>query len=223
MTSTATTAPSGMPDSPPARRLARSRWTDRRLLIGVGLVVASVLGVTRVVAVADQTVQVWSVQTDLASGVAIAADDIELTSVRLGTLTPYYVGDDSPLGAVTVKDFTAGELVTRTGVESADDAPDLRWLTLPVERHHLPADLRRGEQVDVYLVERTSGGEPLGEPRLVLTAATVADVDEGDSRFGGSSLELGISLSIASQDVATLVDAEARGTLTLVRVPLDSA
>jgi hypothetical protein len=223
MTKTLTTTPAALPDSPPAPRLSRPRWTDQRLVIGVVLVVASVAGVTRVVAMADQTVEVWSVKSDLAGGVTIASDDLELTAVKLDTLGPYFVGDDSPRGTVTLKGFAAGELITRTGVESAADAPDLRWLTLPVERHHLPADLRRGEQVDVYLVERTGSGEPLGEPQLVLTSATVADVDEGDSRFGGSSLELGISLSIASKDVASLVDAEARGTLTLVRVPLDTA
>jgi len=223
MTNMLTSPPSAVPDSPAARRLSQPRWTDRRLLVGIGLVVASVLGVVRVVAVADETVPVWSVTSDLARGVTITSDDVQQTSVKLNSLAPYFVGDASPVGTLTTKGFAAGELVSRTGVQSVDEAPDLRWLTLPVESHHLPADLQRGERVDVYLVERTAGGEPLGEPRLVLAAATVAEVDDGDSRFGGSSLELGISLAVSAGDVATLVAAESRGTLTLARVPLDSA
>ena len=97
--------------------------------------------------------------------------------------------------------------------------PELRWVTLPVSIHRMPADLTRGEQVDVYLVPRSTSGEPTKRPELILAKATVADVDDGDSNFGGASLELGVALAVPPEDVAPLVDAEARGTITLVRVP----
>ena len=223
MTDTLSTLPDVTPSSRAARRLGRPRWTDPRLLLGVVLVIGSVLGVARVVAVADDTVDVWVMRGDVAAGTTLSRDDVELRSVKLATLTPYFTAATSPVGGVTTSDFVAGELVSRVGVASATDSPQLRWLTLPVERHHLPADLQRGEKVDVYLVERTGSGEPVGQPRLVLGSATVADVDDGDSRFGGSSLELGVSLAVASQDVASLVAAEARGTITMVRVPAGSS
>ena len=190
------------------------------MLVGVVLVVASVAGVVRVVSAADQTVDVWTVRNDLATGVEITQDDVQLTGAALGSVAPYFGTSESPVGRVTTDNFMAGALLTRTGVEPVADAADLRWVTLPVERHHLPTDLKRGELVDVYLVERTGSGEPVGDPRLVLADATVAGVDDGGSGFGSSSLEIGVSLSIAAADVAPVVSAEARGTLTLVRVPM---
>ncbi len=211
-----------LPASPRARRLAQARWSDPRMLFGVVLVVGSLVGVSWVVAAADNTVEVWAVRTNIAQGTTVTADDVKLVNVRLTSLAPYLRRDESPVGAVVMRGFTSGELVTAAGVARPGDAPEQRLITLPVERHHMPIDLQRGEQVDVYLVERALSGEPEGEPRLVLEAATVADVDDGDARFGGTSLELGIALAVLPADVESLVAAEARGTITLVRVPVAS-
>ncbi|MFZ0324879.1 MAG: hypothetical protein WAN48_12220, partial [Actinomycetes bacterium] len=59
---------------------------------------------------------------------------------------------------------------------------------------------------------------PVGGPRLVLSAVTVDSVDDDGSRFGGSSLETGVVVAVAPDDVAALVGASSRGSLTLVRV-----
>ena len=88
MTNTLMPGPATPTDSPLARRVARPRWTDRRLWVGIVLVGVSLFGVTRVVASADQTVEVWSAATDLASGVTITSDDVRKSSVRLDLLTP---------------------------------------------------------------------------------------------------------------------------------------
>lgn len=222
MTSTVVSPSQTAGQSPPGRRLSRSRWSDRRILVGAALAALSVFGVAQVVGAADQTTSVWTVTRDLGDGVTVTTDDVAMAAVRLDQLGPYFVGSSSPVGTVTTRSFASGELVTRSGVVSGADTPDLRWLTLPIERNHLPGDLQRGEQVDVYLVERTPSGEPTGEPVLVLAEATVAEVADSDSRFGGGGLELGISLSVPVEDVAPLVAAEARGMLTLVRVPADA-
>ncbi|HVQ86708.1 MAG TPA: SAF domain-containing protein [Actinomycetes bacterium] len=226
MTSAVTKRPSGDAsdrvaslESPPARRLVKARWSDPRMLAGLVLVVGSLIGVTWVVNAADDRVEVWSVRGDVAHGTTLTGDDVALVRVQLASVAPYLGKQTSPVGFVTTRNFAEGELLAASGVSGPGDAPDLRLITLPVEQHHLPSDLARGEQVDVYLVARAASGEPVGEPRLVLAAATVADVDDGDSRFGGSSLELGIALAVSPDDVEPLVAAEARGTITLVRVP----
>lgn len=221
MTDTATPRASIADAAPPARRLRRARWNDRRVLVGVALAGVSVFGVAQVVSAADQTSGVWTMTHDLGPGVSITAGDVSVSAVHLDTDAPYFGEASSPVGSVTTRGFAAGELVARAGVAAEGSAAETRFLTLPIERHHLPGDLARGEQVDVYLVERTVSGEPTGQPSLVLAAATVAEVEDGDSRFGGSGLELGVALSVPLADVAELVAAEARGTLTLVRVPLD--
>lgn len=192
---------------------------DARTIVGLLLVVGSVLGVAWLVAGADDTVAVWAVRGDLAAGSTVGADDVEIARVQLGQADRRYLSDDvDPVGQVMVRDVASGELLPTSALLAAD-AVERRLVTVPVERYHVAADLRRGERVDVYVVERSATGQPVGDPRLVLSSVTVEAVDDGGSRFGGSSLETGIVLAVAPDDVTALVGASASGALTLVRVP----
>lgn len=192
---------------------------DARTIVGLLLVVGSVLGVGWLVAGADDTVGVWAVRGDLAAGSTVGADDVEIARVQLGDAGRRYLSDDvDPVGQVMVRDVASGELLPTSALLAAD-AVERRLVTVPVERYHVAADLRRGERVDVYVVERSATGQPVGDPLLVLTSVTVEAVDDGGSRFGGSSLETGIVLAVAPDDVTALVGASTSGALTLVRVP----
>ena len=192
---------------------------DARTIVGLLLVVGSVLGVGWLVAGADDTVGVWAVRGDLAAGSTVGADDVEIARVQLGEADRRYLSDDvDPVGQVMVRDVASGELLPTSALLAAD-AVERRLVTVPVERYHVAADLRRGERVDVYVVERSATGQSVGDPRLVLSSVTVEAVDDGGSRFGGSSLETGIVLAVAPDDVTALVGASASGALTLVRVP----
>lgn len=211
-------------ESPPGLRTAKRRWRDPRLVIGVVLVTVSVTGMAWAMTASDDTTEVWSVSDDLPSGSPVDASS--LTSVRIAVPDPaVYVSTDSPLppGAVAARDFGAGELLTNLGLKESGSEDALRIVTLPVLRHQMPADLSVGDRVDVYLVERAASGEPQARPRLVLTSATVADVGDDGGAFGGTSLETGVALSVPESEVATVVDAQARGTVTLVDVPVGSS
>ena len=70
------------PDVPPALRGHRSGWRDPRLWIGVVLVAASVVVGARVLAAADDTVQVWAAAADLGAGQRVDADDLVAQRVR---------------------------------------------------------------------------------------------------------------------------------------------
>lgn len=214
-----TDPPPTAPASPPARRLRPASWTDRRLLLGVALVVGSVAGTVAVVTAADDTVPVWSAREDLAPGMTVTADDVELADVRLPSTDAYLSASADPVGAVVRHPVAGGELLPASAVVSAGAAPDRRLVTVPVDRHHLPIDLGRGEQVDVYLVERDATGSTVGDPLLVLAAATVDAVDDGATRFGGSTLQTGVVLAVDPTEVTAVVSAAARGSVVLVRVP----
>ena len=207
------------PATPAARRLRPARWTEPRLLLGLALVLCSVAGVAAVVAAADDTVSVWVARSSLAPGMSVGSSDVERASVMLPSSDRYLSGAANPIGAVVLRPVGAGELVPAASVAAPSAAPARRLVTIPVERHHQPVGLARGEQVDVYLVERDATGTAVGEPSLVLADVTVDGVDDGSSRFTGSSLETGVVLAVEPDDVATLLGADSRGTLVLVRVP----
>ena len=56
--------------------------------------------------------------------------------------------------------------------------------------------------------------------QLVLRNAIVSSVDGDSGAFGGTSLEVGVALSLPQDQVPKVLDAQARGTLTLVDVPV---
>ena len=51
---------------------------------------------------------------------------------------------------------------------------------------------------------------------------SVASVDTDGGAFGGTSLEVGVALAVPDEEVPVLVAAQAKGTLTLVDVPVGS-
>jgi hypothetical protein len=185
----------------------------------VTLVVGSVAAMVAVVTAADDTVEIWTARSNLAPGLTVSAGDVELAAVQLPSTDAYLEASADPVGAVVLQPVAAGELLPASAVAAADAAPARRLVTVPVDRHHVPIDLVRGEQVDVYLVERDATGSTVGDPVLVLAAATVDAVDDGASRFGGSTLQTGVVLAVDPAAVTDLVSAAARGSVVLVRVP----
>jgi hypothetical protein len=212
------------PPSPRGIRSPRRRWRDPRLLTGVLLVMASALGMAWVMGASDDTVPVWSVQQDVPAGGALTIGDLTVVSVQLPAASPYLSATEPvPEGAVAARDFAAGELLTAVGIDAPGAQNSERVVTMPVLRNQMPADLGVGDRVDVYVVERGSAGEPDGPPRLVMRSAIVDDVDDDGGAFGGTSLEAGVALSVSADEVAALVGAQARGTVTLVDVPVGSS
>ncbi|HEX5018640.1 MAG TPA: hypothetical protein VFX15_13770 [Actinomycetes bacterium] len=210
------------PPSPPGATLERRRWSDPRLWVGVVLIVASGLGIVWAIEAADERVSVWALRSDVPAGSPITADHLTTVDVQVPVLASYWPASEPVAdGLSATRDFAAGELLTRTGVDSERDG-DIRIVTLPVLRNQMPADLAVGGRVDVYVVERGASGEPAGEPQLVLRNAIVAGVDGDSGTFGGTSLEVGVSLSLPDDQVSEVLDAQARGTLTLVDVPVTS-
>lgn len=212
-----------VPDSPAGARLPRRSWRDPRLVLGVALVVVSIVAVVVTVRLSDDRVWVWAAHDDLMAGTTLDADDLVAVPVQVADLDPYLTAS-APVtpGAVVVRDVGAGELLTDVALREPGEPGDVRVVTLPVLRNQMPADLTAGDRVDVYLVERDGAGEPAGAPQEVLAAVSVASVDDDSGAFGGTSLEVGVALAVPDGDVAGLVAAQARGTLTLVDVPLGS-
>jgi Flp pilus assembly protein CpaB len=187
-------------------------------------VLASVVVGARVLASADKTTPVWAAAHDLAAGTSLRADDLVRHDARLGSAASAYLSATGapPTGYVLSRPVTSGELVPAAAVTTAAAAPDRRLVTVPVERLHRPADLRRGVRVDVY-VTPTGTGAASTSTSLVLTDVTVDSVIADGGRLGPAGDTSGVVLGVAPQDVLALVGATRAGTLDLVEVPGDGA
>jgi hypothetical protein len=218
--------PSGL-DVPPAFRGQRPAWRDPRLWIGIVLVAASVVVGARVLAAADDTVQVWATTDDLGAGQRVGTDDLVVQRVRFAdsdALAGYFTVDDElPADLELTRSVGEGELLPRAAVGTPDET-GLVEVPVAVEPELVPPDIEPGDVVDVYVVapiSATADGraqQPLPSGPA-LTAATVVDAPELESSFGTSGkrqLVLGVDDAAAPAFFALLARYDAP-SLTVVR------
>lgn len=204
--------------SPAAVRLARARWTDPRLLVGVLLVAFSVLIGSRVVAAADDSRSVWALTHDVVAGTTVTRADVTIRQVRLdGALNPYLEASGAaPVGVVLRRDLAAGELLPAAAVSSADREPE-GLVTVPVGHDRLPLGLAPGQRVDVYgAVAPTAVGKPAHQA-LTVGGARVEQVEDAAGRYsaGGQSR---VVLAVPAAKVPILLSSIGAGSVDLVRV-----
>jgi hypothetical protein len=191
--STGGAAPLGL-DVPSALRGHRPAWRDPRLWIGIALVAASVVVGARVLAAADDSVQVWAAASDLGAGQRVTADDLLAQRVRFAdgdALAGYFtVDDDLPADLELTRSVGAGELLPRAAVGTTDET-GLVEVPVAVEPELVPPSVGPGDVVDVYVVAPLSAdvdGKQQEPPPAgpALTGATVVDAPELASSFGTS-------------------------------------
>lgn len=216
-----------MPDlpSPPARRLARARWLDTRFAVGVLLVLASVVLGAKVVAEANDTVAVWALARDMGPGARLAQEDLLRRDVRLDSGGERYVRADgpAPLGYVLTRPVGREELLP-AGAVAAEGAASMRRLPVEVDRMSTTG-LQADAVVDVYVVPEPAPGGQAPPPRseVVVTGVTVDDVDERSGGLGAGGRTGGVVLLLGPQDAQAVLDAQARGSLRLLQVPVSPA
>jgi hypothetical protein len=193
----AASASGGLPtasDVPAALRGQRPAWRDPRLWIGIVLVAASVVVGARVLAAADDTVQVWAAARDLGAGQRVDADDLVAQRVRFAdadALTGYFAVDDElPADLELTRSVAGGELLPRGAVGTPDET-GLVEVPVAVEPELVPPSVAPGDVVDVYVVAPISADadgksqEPPPEGPALM-GATVVDAPELTSSFGTS-------------------------------------
>jgi hypothetical protein len=183
---------------------------------GLLLAVGSALLGARMLAAADDSEPVWAAARDLPPGAVLRADDLVVVDVRLSSGAEAYVSAAGvpPAGRSTLRAVAAGELVPAAALARGPVA-DHRLVTVPAETFHFPADLARGDRVDVYA---TVEEQDVRTPRLVLDDVVVAEVEARSARLGGVS-GVGVVLSVPQPDVPAVVAATQAGGVDLVRVP----
>jgi len=177
---------SSVSDVPPlAVRAGRPTWLDRRLWAGVALVVGCLLVGSRVMASADDTVEVWAVSSDQGAGAALTPDDLTLHRLHADAadLAPYFSVDALPERLVLRSPVGAGELLPRDAVA---DGPSNGLVQLPVavDPVQVPPSVGVGSTVDVYVV--IPGVDVVGPLQPAIAGADVVAAPSVDSTFGAS-------------------------------------
>ena len=107
---------------PDGARLKKPSWKDPRLLVGILLVLASVVGVISLVGAADQTTEAYAAREPIAVGETLTADKLHRVKVRLGEVEQHYLTPESGLdaGLVAVQRIGKDQLLPRESLGQLD-------------------------------------------------------------------------------------------------------
>ncbi|GEL97703.1 hypothetical protein [Cellulomonas terrae] len=206
--------------APVAARLRRPGWRDPRLLAGIAMVAASVLLGSWAVRTAQSTVPVYVTRAALVPGDRVAADELAVVDVRLGTVNlDHYLRADRAVASdvVAVRAVGRGELVPASAVGSSADL-DLRPVSVTLTRAP-SSDVVPGALVDLWFTPPapTDEAEP-GAPDELAGGLTVAEVSTPSGAFGGSGGTVVQVLVPSSLLPAILTALAAEGTVDVVPV-----
>lgn len=206
-------------DPTPVRRLERPRWRDRRLLVGLVLVLASVALGSHLVAQADDREPMYAASHPLEPGQRLTVADVHVVHVRLDRVGARYLpaGSRWPDGTVVLRSVQSGELVPMSSL-GPPEAVTARPVAVTV-RSGASDGLRAGALVDVWVAAKVSGADTFREPELVVRSAEVVSVSSGGGLVGGSG-EATVRLLLAGELVPRLLSAVDNGDrVDIVPVP----
>jgi hypothetical protein len=188
-------------------RLKKPSWKDPRLLVGVLLVLASVVGVVALLGSADRTTEVFAAREPIAVGQKLTPENISRVKVRLGDVEAHYVTAESgiPEGQVAVQRIAKNQLIPRESLGSVD-ALDRKPVAVTVQEA-LPEQAVAGTRVDVW-VSMPDARNGFAEPQLLLPGAEIAEVSQGSTALGASKSTV-LMVLVGDGQMASLLGAQA--------------
>ncbi|MET3174529.1 UNVERIFIED_ORG: hypothetical protein ABIB52_002380 [Arthrobacter sp. UYCu721] len=188
-------------------RLKPPSWKDPRLLVGVLLVLASVVGVISLVGSADQTTEVYAARDSIAVGEKLTTDNVVRAKVRLGETEQHYVTVEAglPDGLVAVQRIGKNQLVPKESLATVD-ALDRKPVAVTIDEA-LPPQAVAGTRVDVW-VALPDARNGFSEPKLLLPGAEIAQVTAGSTALG-SSRNTVLMVLVADNQMSAILGAQA--------------
>lgn len=188
-------------------RLKPPSWKDPRLLVGVLLVLASVVGVISLVGSVDQTTEVYAARDSIAVGEKLTSDNVVRAKVRLGETQQHYVTVEAglPDGLVAVQRIGKNQLVPKESLANVD-ALDRKPVAVSIDEA-LPPQAVAGTRVDVW-VALPDARNGFNEPKLLLPGAEIAQVTTGSTTLG-SSRNTVLMVLVADSQMPAILGAQA--------------
>lgn len=190
------------------------RRVDPRLLIGIGLVAASVAGTGGLVAAVDTRRTVLAAASALAPGDRVERDDLVERSVALdGAEGLYLAPRDLPAdGFVVVEAVQRGELVPRSAVADSDAH---RSTVLVIESvTPVASGVRVGSPIEVW-ASAVDDGSRAGAPTVLVPEGVVTRVIPADGLMSAASGGA-VEVRVPRSRVAGILQAQANGDLLAV-------
>lgn len=188
-------------------RLKKPSWKDPRLLVGVLLILASVVGVISLLGSADKTTEVFAAREAIAVGDKLSPDNVSRVKVRLGDVESRYITAESgmPEGVVAVQRIGKDQLLPRESLGNVD-VLDRKPVAVTVQEA-LPDQAVAGTRVDVW-VSMPDARNGFAPPKLLLPGAEIAQVSPGSTALGSSKSTV-LMVLVGDEHMPSLLGAQA--------------
>lgn len=188
-------------------RLKPPSWKDPRLLVGILLVLASVVGVVSLVGSADRTTEVYAARDSIAVGEKLTMDNVVRAKVRLNDTEEHYFTAEAglPEGLVAVQRIGKNHLVPKESLATVD-ALDRKPVAVTIDEA-LPPQAVPGTRVDVW-VALPDARNGFSEPKLLLPGAEIAQVTAGSTALGSSRSTV-LMVLVADSQMPAILGAQA--------------
>lgn len=195
----------------------RASAFDPRLLLGIGLVLASIAGVVGIVTAADRTVDVYVAARALSPGDPITSETVAVRSVHLGAVEEHYLpaGSLPEEGMIATRPVAAGELVPASATDASSAADGA--VVVATIAGALPGAVEGGAVVDLWAAPAT-GAREYGPPAMLVGGATVLHVVEEEGMVAGAAAR-DVELLVPRDELAAVLAALGNGD-SLSLVPL---
>ncbi|MET1021993.1 MAG: hypothetical protein ABWX69_07325 [Arthrobacter sp.] len=188
-------------------RLKKPSWKDPKLLVGVLLVLASVVGVIALVGAADQTAEAYTAREAIAVGEKLTVDKLNRVKVRLGDVEQHYLTPATGLadGLVAAQRIGKDQLVPRDSFGQLDSL-DRKPVAVTID-DVLPPQAVAGSRVDVWVaLPDTRNG--FSQPSLLLPGAEIAQITPGSTALGSARSTV-VMVLVADEQMPKLLGAQA--------------
>ena len=210
-----------------------SRSSLIKLALGLGLILASVIGVTALVSSMSKTHGMVMAATDMPVGHVITSGDLMQTDgYVVGSRIVFPDNVDALVGKVTTRPLAMGEVISEAVVTASFDL-DVTTLVLTVS-DGVPAALSAGDTIEVWsagmrdslgmgmgMGTGTSTGTGTGsatwapgEPRPLAAGEFVARIGDAQAAALGGSVQ--VEVLVAKSDVSAILAAQTRGEALVV-------
>ena len=196
----------------PAMSLKKERST--RFVISIALFIAALVASFLMSIAANQREKYWVAVNPVAAGSEVRSQDLSLIDVTLGNSRSRYLpASINPIGAISLRKLSPGELIPVTGLASAGDVEQNEEISLSLRSVDIPTQVTPGSVVNIYQVHDEENGAPALEPFEIIHGAHVSSLDRKGTNFGG---EVALTIATSSRYVERLLAASTSGRLVAV-------
>lgn len=201
-----------------AVRVQKPSWANVRTALGLVLFCVALVAGQRMIAGAQDTVQVWVAARDLPADTVVGGGDVRLEDVRLpAALVGKYVPADTTIeGRFLSRPVLEGEMVAKSVVTGGDHDTEGGIVTLASEAlGQGSSSLGPGDRIDI--IATFDPGDVRSRTVPVVRGAEVLEVVTSEDFVGGSDVA-GVRIAVPDEVVGLLSFASHNAELDVVKV-----